>query len=204
MKKLFKPIYLFFLKSFFKKNYETRGTAGPITMRTLIVQKLIGINRKAYWPTHFTTVVSSPENIKIGVGTAPGLSPGCYIQGGGSIVIGDYTIVGPNVGIISANHNLYNYNIADKGRIEIGRYCWIGMNSIVLPNVILGDHVIVAAGSVVTKSFDEGYCVIGGTPARLIKHLDPGQIEEPKNRFEYYGYIPKSKFEKFRSRALNV
>lgn len=36
--------------------------------------------------------------------------------------------------------------------IVLGKNCWIGMNSTVLPGVVLGDHTVVGAGSVVTKS----------------------------------------------------
>lgn len=178
----------------FKKIIETRGTAAPITMKTYIIQKIIGVNRKAYWPTHFTSRISGVENITIGIGTAPGLSSGCYIQGIGEIIIGDYTIIAPNVGIISANHDLYDYTKHKEARVIIGRYCWIGMNSVILPNVELGDHTIVAAGSVVTKSFKEGYCVIGGNPAKVIKNLKKELCVERKNEFEYYGYIPKEKW----------
>lgn len=203
IKELIKNLYHFFLKLLFKKKYQTRNTAAPITFKSILFQKILGINRKAYWPVHFTSVISNPRNIKIGIGTAPGLSPGCYIQGGGKVFLGDYTIVGPNVGIISANHSLKNYNIHDKGTVIIGDYCWIGMNSVILPNIELGDHTIVAAGSVVTKSF-EGYCVIAGSPARIIKKLGKDIVERPKNKYEYYGYIPKRKFEKFRKKTLNI
>ena len=46
------------------------------------------------------------------------------------------------------------------------------MNSVILPGVVLGPHTVVAAGAVVTKSFEEGYCVIGGTPAKMIKKIE--------------------------------
>ena len=46
------------------------------------------------------------------------------------------------------------------------------MNSVILPGVKLGTRTIVAAGSVVTKSFPEGYCVIAGSPAKIIRYLD--------------------------------
>lgn len=55
-----------------------------------------------------------------------------------------------------------------KGDIVIGNDVWIGRESTVMPGVHLGDGCIVAAQSVVTKSF-EPYSVIGGNPARLIK-----------------------------------
>lgn len=184
--------------------YRTRGTAGPITLSILLYQKLLGINRDAYWPVHFTSRVTGAKNIKIGIGTAPGLSLGCYIQGIGKIHIGDYTLIGPNVGIISANHDCYNSNKHQPSVVRIGNYCWIGMNSVILPGVELGDHTTVAAGSVVTQSFPEGYSVLGGVPARVLKELDKARCVEMKNQYEYYGYIPKSKFDQFRKKNLSV
>lgn len=172
--------------------HMTRGTAAPIRFTNLFYQKILGINRGAYWPVHFTSKVTGVSNIKIGIGTAPGLSPNCYIQGLSKIKIGDYTIIAPGVGIISANHDLYDYGKHIRGKeVKIGSYCWLGMNSVILPGVELGNHVIVAAGSVVNKSFPEGYCVIGGVPAKKIRDLDKSKVVENKNKFEFFGYIPK-------------
>ena len=78
------------------------------------------------------------------------------------------------------------------------------MNSIILPNVTLGDFTIVGAGSVVTKSFPEGYCVIAGNPAKIIKQLDKEKCIPYKMEPEYIGYIPKEKFEEFRKKNLWV
>ena len=78
------------------------------------------------------------------------------------------------------------------GAVSIGKYCWIGMGSIILPNVNLGDFTIVGAGSVVTKSFS-GYCVIAGNPAKLIRKLDKNKCVIHKSEFEYNGYIKNKK-----------
>lgn len=172
--------------------YMTSGTLTPIAFPNLFYQRILGINRRAYWPVHYTSKVTGVENIKIGVGVAPGLSPNCYIQGTNKINIGDYTLIEPGVGIISANHNFYDYRKYTNERgITIGRYCLIGMNSVILPGVNLGDHTIVAPGSVVESSFEEGYCVIGGVPAKKIKDLDMGSIVEYKNKYEFCGYLPQ-------------
>ena len=40
-------------------------------------------------------------------------------------------------------------------------------------DLALGNYTIVGAGAVVTKSFEEGYCVIAGNPAKIIKKLNP-------------------------------
>lgn len=202
-KKKIKDILLIIIKFFLPDIFKTRGTAAPINLTTFFYQKILGINKKAYWPVHFTSKITGVENILIGIGTAPGLSSGCYIQGISKIFIGDYTIIAPNVGIISANHDVHDYRKHNKSEVKIGKYCWIGMNAVILPGVILGDHTIVAAGSIVTKSFPEGYCVIAGNPAKVIKKLDHEKCIKYKNEFEYYGYIPKNKFKKFALKNLN-
>ena len=98
---------------------------------------------------------------------------GNYYQAyNGHITIGKGTYIANNVGIITENHSIYNLDIHDEPKdIQIGNNCWIGMNSIVLPGVILGDRTIVGAGSIVTKSFKDGNCVIAGNPAKIIRKL---------------------------------
>ena len=51
---------------------------------------------------------------------------------------------------------------------RIGHHCVIGGRAIILPGVTLGNHVFVAAGSVVTKDFPDN-CMIAGNPARIVR-----------------------------------
>lgn len=53
------------------------------------------------------------------------------------------------------------------GKVRIGNNCYIGAYSQIMPGVTIEDNVLVAAGSVVTKSVPKGY-VVGGNPARII------------------------------------
>ena len=55
---------------------------------------------------------------------------------------------------------------------KIGKHCWLGHSASVMPGIVLGDFTLVGAGAVVTKSFEEGYCVIAGNPAKIIRQLD--------------------------------
>ena len=184
--------------------YETRNTQTPIKLKYWFWQKVFGFNRKVYWPVHFTSIVSGFENIYAGIDTSPGYMPGCYIQGAGRIDIGDYTQISANVGLISSNHYIEDTRKHHIEFIKIGKYCWIGMNSIILPGVILGDHTVVGAGSVVTKSFPNGYCVIAGNPAKLIKNISIESCIKFKNEFEYNGYIKTKNFINFSRKKLKL
>lgn len=186
---------------FFK---ETQGTQTPIPFSLWYNQMVLGNNEDCYWPVNSNSVVTNPKNIYCGIETSPGLSFGNYIQAMDKIYIGDYTQIAPNVGIISGNHDLYDNRKHILKPVHIGKYCWLGMGSIILPGVTLGDYTVVAAGSIVTKSYDKGYCVIGGNPAKVIKELDPEKCVLHKSTFEYNGYITNSEFEAYRKRNLNV
>lgn len=159
-------------------------------------------DKRCYWPTYKDAELTHPENMFIGINSRVGLRPGNYIQGNGGLIIGKYVGVTGNVGIISGNHDVLDHSKHINKEIRIGDYCWIGMNSMILPGVVLGPRTIVGAGSVVTKSFPDGYCVIAGNPARLIHELDKTLFVPEKRVQEYYGFVPKNKFRKFAQKHL--
>lgn len=160
----------------------------------------LGIN-KVYWPKDKTCLVTHPRKIYVGINSKIG-RPGAYIAGGGGIWIGNYVRFGPNVGILSSNHDLYERDKSINKPIKIGDYCWIGMNSLVMAGVELGPSTIVGGGSIVTKSFTDGFCVIAGNPAKVIRLLDKNKVKMP-NHPEYYGYIPKDQFNKIKSKYID-
>lgn len=79
------------------------------------------------------------------------------------IYIGDFTIVTPLVQIFS--HDFVRAQHVDT---RIGSYSFIGAGSLILPGVNVGDHCIVAAGSVVTADVADR-TIVAGNPARPIK-----------------------------------
>lgn len=158
-------------------------------------------DKTIYWPKTKTNIVANAKNIQIGKNCSIGAN-GCYIQGNGKLIIGDYVRVATNVGLMSGNHDVSNHKEQIKKTTIIGDYSWIGMNSVIVPGVELGERTIVAAGSVVTKSFPSGYCIIGGNPAKLIREIDKNSFEPHLNKYEFYGYIPIHKFEKYKKKYL--
>lgn len=186
---------LFPVFSFFK---ETRNNEYPITLIIWLKQKVFGVNKLAYWPMHPSSQVTFSQRILIGKNVFPGYQFGCFLHGQNGIIIDDYTFIAPNVGIMSGNHDVRDLRVQIKNRpVKIGKYCWLGMNSVILPEVELGDFTIVGAGSIVTKSFYEGYCVVAGNPAKIIKRLDPKECVAYEEDVTHIGYISIKDFEQY-------
>lgn len=131
-------------------------------------------NKDAKFPVNQKCRVINPQNIEFDPDDLNNFqSYGIYYQALGKICIGKGSFIGPNVGLITSNHDPSNLNMHLEPRpIKIGEKCWIGINSVILPGVTLGEHTVVGAGSVVTKSFEKGHCIIAGNPARVIRELD--------------------------------
>jgi len=164
-----KPI--FFWLDFFYPN--AKGISVAHKLYCFFPQKILRINGSATWPMHFTSRVLVVKNIKVGNRSAPGLNSGAYVQGKNGIIIGNNCRFGPNIGLISANHNTDDYDFWDKtGPIRIGNSVWLGMNVVVMPGIQIGNNVIVAANSVVTKNIPPN-SIAAGIPCKVIKEKPP-------------------------------
>jgi len=94
------------------------------------------------------------------------------INGTGGVDIGDDTLIGPGVRIISYQHQysagqLIRTQSAEKGSIRIGHDCWIGANAVILAGITIGNGSVVGAGAVVTRDVPENQIAFG-VPARII------------------------------------
>ena len=146
---------------------------------------------KIYWSVRMDT----PPYRRFWLGRKSVIESYCCINNAvGDVTIGDHTRVGIHCTVIGPvcignNVNLaqgitvtaLNHNFEDTTKrideqgistkpVMIGDDVWIGANAVILPGVTIGQHVVVAAGAVVTKDVPD-YSVVAGVPAKVIKQL---------------------------------
>ena len=111
--------------------------------------------------------VMSPNNISIGAYSH--INQGCILDGRlGGVKIGMNVSISHRVALMTGSHDINSHDFSAKGgAIEIGDYCFIGVNATVLHSVKIGKGSVVCAGAVVTKDVPE-YSVVAGVPAKAI------------------------------------
>lgn len=183
-KKIFEFAFIPLLKAVSPIFYDCRYLSGRYfegvdgwvwVLRSIWFQKILGFNRSLPFPVSPGIRISNYKNLVLGENVINNFqSFGIYYQNFSALIyLGDDCYIGPNVGIITSNHDVEDPKMHLPGKdVVIGAGCWIGMNSVILPGVTLGDGSVVGAGSVVTKSFPEGV-VIAGNPAKLVRRVKP-------------------------------
>jgi acetyltransferase-like isoleucine patch superfamily enzyme len=91
---------------------------------------------------------------------------------GGHIIIGDRCTIAHGCIILAHDRAKKRIDPHDRGQgtVRLGHDVFIGVNSVILRDVTIGDYSIVGAGSVVTKDIPPGV-VVAGNPARIIKEF---------------------------------
>lgn len=113
--------------------------------------------------------------------------------------IGDYCSIGPNVRFILASEHPYKvlstypfkvkmlgheFEASSKGSIIVKDDVWIGLNSVILSGVTLGQGSVIAAGSIVTKDVPP-YAIVAGNPAKIIKYRFEPEVIEKLVKFDF-------------------
>lgn len=115
------------------------------------------------------------NNLKMGRDTFSNI--GCFVDGCAPVILEDYVRCGPYVKILTGTHkyrdSVIRRRISDglmAKPVTIKKGSWIGMDSIIMPGVTIGEGCIIAAGSVVICD-TEANGLYAGNPAKRIKEL---------------------------------
>ena len=119
-------------------------------------------------PPFYTT---GGENIRVGRNVF--INQNCTLYDLGGIDIADDVMIGPNVSLLTSSHPIEPaerraYVIAKP--IVIERNVWIAAGATIIGGVTVGEHSVVAAGSVVTHDVPPN-SLVGGNPARVIRTI---------------------------------
>ena len=77
--------------------------------------------------------------------------------------------IGDNVWVLRESMILaHDHCRGIKADVVVGDNCVIGIRSILMPGITIGNQVVIGGGSVVTKSFPSN-CIVAGNPARIIR-----------------------------------
>lgn len=131
-----------------------------------------------------TTLIADAQGALIKVGENCRIH-GTYVHAWRKVHIGRNVLIAAGTNIVDSNghssavrYSRFRQYFKDEPKpIIIGDYVWIGMNSMILKGVEIGECAIVAAGSVVKDSVP-AFAVVEGNPARIIRMLDPEEALE--------------------------
>ena len=158
-----------------------------------IFKKLFAKELNEYYPIDFNSYNKRSVIIRPGtkisndtiIGNFSYLGFRCVVT---KALIGRYVSIGDNVTIGPGEHNLTgistsnyfnsnDYHELTSKECIIGNDVWIGVDSIVLRGVKVGDGVVIGANSVVTKDVPD-FAIVVGSPAKIIKYRFPEHLRK--------------------------
>lgn len=143
----------------------TLGSGSRISRNT----RLLAL--KSYGSQAFLPEMVIGDNVSIGFG--------CTLSCVNRLVIGHDVTIGDNVYLADSHHDYGNPSLGVlsqpllPGEITLGQGAWIGYGAFVAGNVSIGEHAVVGANSVVTRSVP-AFTVVAGVPAKPVKRFDHG------------------------------
>jgi acetyltransferase-like isoleucine patch superfamily enzyme len=124
-------------------------------------------------------VLITRPHARLSIGAGSRIGPDAVISVAQEVTLGREVLVAARCYISDHNHEFSDFErpVMHQGMttpqpVAIGDGSWLGINVCILAGVTLGSNCVVAAGSVVTRSFPKG-SIVGGAPARLLRSVVP-------------------------------
>ncbi len=110
------------------------------------------------------------------IGSNVSIHPLCYIDAIGGLTIGSDVSIAHGTSIMTFEHDFSRGDVPTRdlplvaAPVTIGNDTWIGAGCRILAGVTVGEHVVLGAGSVVTRDIPSHSLAVGA-PARVIKRI---------------------------------
>ncbi len=118
-------------------------------------------------------VIQNPSKVSLGKDVYIG--HGSCLLATEEIKIGNSVLIAPYCVLVSSDHarnkGSFSSSILQAKKIIIEDNCWLGAHVVVTAGSKLTSGICVGAGAVVHGTFDQS-TLIGGIPAKIIKHFD--------------------------------
>ena len=116
--------------------------------------------------------LGAPKGGSLVIGQQVFINTGATIVAIHRIEIGDNCMIGDLVAIFDSNHHSLEPSSPTRiAPVRLGDNVWVGRSATILPGVTIGDHSVVAVGSIVTEDVP-ARTLVAGMPARPIRSLD--------------------------------
>ncbi len=150
---------------------KLHGTECKIDTEVVITSRRRFHSKQSSWIGHGTYIFNGSGEFIIGKNSH--LSAFCFVNVmEGKVVIGDDVAIGPGTKIFACSNHYEFHKKVTASRITddvfIGDNVFIGANCTLLPGAVVGNNVVIAAGSVVKGALDCN-AIYGGVPCKKIR-----------------------------------
>ncbi len=178
----------------YRPRLGSMGRRCLLQLHRLVGAKHIHLGNRVtiYWGARLEAIsryAGKEYSPRIEIGDGVGIGQNLHCTSSQSISIGANTAITANVTITDTHHSYEDLAIPIKDSPLISKPVTIGPDSIVLNNAVIlpgtriGRHSVVGANSVVKGEFED-FCVLVGSPARVVRRLDPESGEWTRVRGE--------------------
>jgi acetyltransferase-like isoleucine patch superfamily enzyme len=116
--------------------------------------------------------VGAGKNGSLVLGERVFINTGATVVANHRIEVGDHCLIGDLVAIFDSDHHPMEPSRPIRvAPVRLGANVWVGRSATILPGVTIGDHAVIAAGSIVTGDVP-ARTLVAGVPARPIRTLD--------------------------------
>lgn len=167
----------FFKVLLFKKEWRKLNPQNSTTPNNLFDLNKVSVGRYTYGPLNVR--MWGAENEELLIGDLCSIAEDVIFVLGGNHEYRKISTFPADVKFKGRTHEAYS-----NGPIIVADDVWIGMRSLILSGVHLGQGSVIAAGSVVTKDVPP-YAIVGGNPAKIIKYRFKTEVIEKLIKIDF-------------------